>query len=150
MGITGKPCKHALAWILSNRGLKIHDFVHDYYSVARFRAAYEGRVEPMPDRSQWPEINLGYKVYPPLLGRAPGRPKVQRIRGSIEKNQNKKKVKCHKCQGFGHFAKTCKLQMVGEDGETATKSKPSKRLVYIVIHSLSDMHFNCPFNCHAS
>ena len=44
---TGKPCKHALAWILSNRGLKIEDFVHPYYLVGRFRAAYEGRVEPM-------------------------------------------------------------------------------------------------------
>ena len=49
--VTGKPCKHALAWILSNRGLQISNFVHDYYSVARFRAAYEGQVEPMLDRS---------------------------------------------------------------------------------------------------
>ena len=49
--VTGKPCKHALAWILSNRGLQIADYVHEYYSIARFRAAYEGRVEPFPDRS---------------------------------------------------------------------------------------------------
>ena len=49
--ITGKPCKHALAWILSNRGIKIADFVHEYYSVQRFRAAYASRVEPLPDRS---------------------------------------------------------------------------------------------------
>jgi hypothetical protein len=74
--------------------MKIDDYVHEYYSVARFKAAYEGRVEPMLDRSQWPEVNLGYKVWPPLLGRAPGRPKVQRIRDSIEKNQTKKKVRC--------------------------------------------------------
>lgn len=33
--ITGKPCKHALAWILSNRGIQIADYVHEYYSVAR-------------------------------------------------------------------------------------------------------------------
>ena len=31
--IIGKPRKHALAWILSNRGIKIADFVHEYYSV---------------------------------------------------------------------------------------------------------------------
>ena len=49
--ITGKPCRHALAWILSNRGVNIEDYVHEYYSVARFRAAYEGRVEALPDRS---------------------------------------------------------------------------------------------------
>jgi hypothetical protein len=49
--LTGKPCKHALAWILSNRGIKIADFVHEYYSVARFRATYAARVEPIPDRT---------------------------------------------------------------------------------------------------
>ena len=49
--VTGKPCKHALAWILSNRGIRIQDYVHDYYSVARFKAAYQDRVEPIPDRS---------------------------------------------------------------------------------------------------
>jgi hypothetical protein len=123
--VTGKPCKHALAWILSNRGLKIDDYVHEYYSVARFRAAYEGRVQPMQDRSHWPEVDLGFKIFPPLLGRAPGRPKVKRIRGCIEKNSTKKKVRCSRCKGFGHFAKTCKLGMVGEDGETS--KKPSKK-----------------------
>jgi len=130
--ITGKPCKHALAWILSNRGMQIADFVHEYYSVARFRAAYEGRVEPMTDRSQWLEVNLGFKAYPPLLGRAPGRPKVQRQRGCLEKNANKKKVRCKRCGGFGHFAKTCKLDMVGEDGETATKKGKRLTLVSII------------------
>jgi hypothetical protein len=94
--VTGKPCKHALAWILSNRGMKIDDYVHEYYSVARFKAAYEGRVEPMLDKSEWPEVNLGYKVWPPMLGRATGRPKVQRIRRCIEKNQNKRKVRCRR------------------------------------------------------
>ena len=41
--LTGKPCNHALAWICANRG-KIADYVHDYYSVQRFKAAYSGRV----------------------------------------------------------------------------------------------------------
>jgi len=121
--ITGKPCKHALAWICSNRGMKIDDFVHEFYSVARFRAAYAGRVEAMTDRSQWPEVDLGFKVYPPFLGRAPGRPKMQRRRGGLEKNANKKKVQCSRCKGFGHFAKTSMLGMVGEDGETAPSNK---------------------------
>ena len=49
--VTGKPCRHALAWILSNRGMKIEDYVHEYYSVAKFKKAYEARVEPIPDRS---------------------------------------------------------------------------------------------------
>jgi hypothetical protein len=49
--VAWKSCKPTLAWILSNRGLKIEDFVHDYYSVARFKATYEDRVEPILDRS---------------------------------------------------------------------------------------------------
>ena len=49
-----QSCEHALAWILSNRGIKIADFVHEYYSVQRFRATYASRVKPLPDRSQWP------------------------------------------------------------------------------------------------
>jgi hypothetical protein len=121
--ITGKPCKHALAWILSNIGLKICDYVHEYYSVARFRAAYEGRVELLPDRSQWPHFDLGFKVYPPLLGRRPGGPKVVRIRGCLEANNSKKKVKCHRCGNFGHFAKTCKEPELGYDGATAANNK---------------------------
>jgi len=114
-----------LAWILSNRGVKIADYVHEYYSVARFRAAYEGRVEPMPDRTQWPKFQLGFKVHPPLLGREAGGPKKVRIRGCLEKQASKKKVRCKICGGFGHFSKTCKLEMVVEDGETARTNKRS-------------------------
>jgi hypothetical protein len=126
--VTGKPCKHALAWILSNRGVQIDDFVHEYYSVARFKVAYADRIEPLPDRSEWPVVDLRYKVYPPLLGRGAGRPKVQRIRGCLEQKANKKKVKCRRCKGFGHFAKTCKLAEIGEDGEMCPpRSKAAKR-----------------------
>jgi hypothetical protein len=46
--VIGKPCIHALAWILSNRGLRIQDYVHKYYSVARFKAAYQDKIEPIP------------------------------------------------------------------------------------------------------
>ena len=108
---------------MSNRGLKIDDYVYEYYSVARFRAAFEGRVEALPDRSQWPVVDLGYKVYPPLLGRSTGRPRKVRIRGCLEKNATKKKVKCSRCKEYGHFAKTCQLPVVGEDGETATPKR---------------------------
>ena len=129
----GKACKHALAWILSNRGVKIEDFIHEYYSVARFKATYKDRIEPILDRSQWPVVELGFKVFPPLLGRGAGRPKVQRHRGCLEKRASKKKVKCRRCGDFGHFSKTYKEAEIGEDGERAPpRNKANKR--YVSVH----------------
>jgi len=140
--LTGKPCKHALAWILSNRGVKIEDFVHEYYSVARFKATYEDRIEPILDRSQWPVVELGFKVYPPLLGRGAGRPKVQRQRGCLEKRASKKKVKCRRCGDFGHFSKTCKLAEIGEDGERAPpRNKANKRYLSVHYKCLTYFHY---------
>ena len=115
--VTGKPCRHALARILSNRGLQIKDFVHEYYSVDRVRAAYADIVPPMSDRTDWPQVELEYKLLPPKQKRAAGRPRVVRIRGSAEQRANRKKVRCRRCKGFGHFAKTCKLAEPTEDDD---------------------------------
>jgi hypothetical protein len=105
--------------------MRIEDYVHEYYSVARFKAAYADRIEPIPDKDEWPVVNLGFKVYPSLLGRGPGRPRVVRIRGTFEQRATKKKVRCKRCGDFGHFSKTCKLPELGEDGERGQGS--SKR-----------------------
>ncbi len=89
--VTRKPCKHALAWICTNRG-KIQDFVNHFYSMQSFRAAYAGRIPTMTDRTQWPSVDLGFKVHPPRLRRGAGKPRVQRTRGCLEPGRNK--VRC--------------------------------------------------------
>lgn len=123
--VSGKPCNHALAWICSNRGVEIKDFVSEYFSVGMFRAAYAGRVPTMPDRSQWPVVNLGFKVCPPRLKRGAGRPRVTRIRGALEPGA--RRVRCRRCHGFGHFAKTCKEAEAPEDTDEVPTASPKKR-----------------------
>jgi hypothetical protein len=95
-----------------------------------FKKAYETRIEPIPDRSQWPKVKLGFKVHPPLLGRGPDMPRVVRIRGSWEKRATKKKARCKRCGDFGHYAKTCKEAEIGEDGERGQ----SRQKVRIFFH----------------
>jgi hypothetical protein len=47
---TGKPCQHVLAYVTCKRGVDLEQFVHEYYSVNRFRAAYVRDIEPMTDK----------------------------------------------------------------------------------------------------
>ena len=49
--LSGRPCMHAIAFICHMRGCNIESYVHDYYSVAKFRAAYAGVILPMTDKS---------------------------------------------------------------------------------------------------
>jgi hypothetical protein len=72
-----------LCIITSIRG-NIEDYVHEYYSVAKFKKAYEKCVKPMTDKKQWPTVNLGFKLWPPLLKRAAGRPRERRYKSVAE------------------------------------------------------------------
>jgi len=76
----------------------------------------------MRDWTQWPMVELGYKLFPPRQKRGAGRPKVTRIRGFLE--PGRKTVRCKRCHGPGHFAKTCKLaEASDEDSSDATPKK---------------------------
>jgi hypothetical protein len=110
--LIGKPCSHALAWICANRG-RISYYVHDYYSVQRFRTTYVGQMPTMTYMTQWAFFDLGYKLHPPKQKRGAGRPKVQIIRGFLE--PGRRTVRCKRCGGFGHFEKTCKLAEASDE-----------------------------------
>ncbi|XP_062179414.1 uncharacterized protein LOC133884024 [Phragmites australis] len=112
------------------RRCKIEYYVHDYYSVQRFKATYAAMIPPMTDRSQWPIVDLGYKVFPQQQKRGAGRPRVQRIRGVLE--PGRRTVKCRRCGDFGHFEKTCKLAEASgvesnEERVGPSQSTPRKR-----------------------
>ena len=64
---SGIPCKHAIAYITSILGEKLEDHVDDYFSINKFRTAYEGSIPCIPDKSMWPKTTHGLFMYPPCL-----------------------------------------------------------------------------------
>ncbi|XP_047061842.1 uncharacterized protein LOC124669227 [Lolium rigidum] len=91
--VSGKPCPHAIYLIGKVRQLKTEDFVHDYYSVERFKMAYQIQINPMNDRSEWPKVDVG-------------RPRKQRIKASGELGKRGPN-QCKRCYQFVHIEKGC-------------------------------------------
>ena len=105
--VTGQPCLHAIAFITSIRGgREIDDYVHEYYSVKSFSNAYAKNVPTMTDKKQWPVVDVGFKLHPPVLKKAAGRPRTQRIKSAFE-SISKRRHKCPECKELGHLLKTC-------------------------------------------
>ena len=69
----------------------MHPYLHEYYSVAKFRAAYATPIPPLTDQEQWPEVPLEYSMCPPLTKRKAGRPKQSRFKAWFEKGGSSKK-----------------------------------------------------------
>lgn len=83
---TGKPCQHALSLITARqiRNVRMEDFVHDYYSVEKFRKAYARQIEQLPSKEKWPKVELAFKVGAPLSKRGVGRQQKNRIKSCLE------------------------------------------------------------------
>ncbi|KAM0866393.1 hypothetical protein ACQ4PT_042648 [Festuca glaucescens] len=84
----------------------IQQYVHDYYSVARFKATYAHALPALEGKQQWDKVDLGFKLCAPILKRAAGRPRKSRIRPRSEgAGLGERRRKCTRCGGSGHFAK---------------------------------------------
>ena len=106
--ITGLPCTHALFFITSLRGVasEIDQYVHKYYSIAKFKATYAENVPSIKAKHQWEVVNPGFILNPLVQTRAPGRPRKTRIRSSAEgSGLGPRKRKCKRCGGLGHIAR---------------------------------------------
>jgi len=60
-----------------------------YYSIDKFRAAYQHLIPAMTDKRQWPKSTHGFFMHPPLLKATTGRPKTERYKG-CSANKRKK------------------------------------------------------------
>ena len=108
--VSGLPCKYAIAFITSIHGEKIEDHVDSYYSVESFRAAYDGRIPAIPDKSMWPKVEHGFFMHPPLLKPTAGRRWQKRYKGAVEGSSKgaKGRHQCPICEQYGHHWYTCK------------------------------------------
>lgn len=92
---TRKPCQHALVLIIAQQSsdVKIEDFVHEYYSIKRFKDAYKRLIEPLPDRTQWTKGDLPSTIGAPLWERGFARYMKLSIKGYLKGGSGGKRKK---------------------------------------------------------
>ncbi|PIA28874.1 hypothetical protein AQUCO_06500003v1 [Aquilegia coerulea] len=71
------PCVHAVA-IIESRRLNHLLYFSPYFSISTYKQAYSGCIYPVLGDSDWSENDE--EIYPPNKPRAPGRPRVLRIK----------------------------------------------------------------------
>jgi hypothetical protein len=69
----------------------MHPYLHEYYSVARFKASYATPIPALIDQSQWPEVDIEFSLFPLLTRRKAGWPKVSRFKAWFETGGSSKK-----------------------------------------------------------
>ncbi|XP_062196160.1 uncharacterized protein LOC133899207 [Phragmites australis] len=94
------------------------DFVDPIFFIDCFRATYAGVIPCITDKSQWPEVNKGFKLQPPTCKpREVERQRKNRIPSALEKGKNKSKLKrqvnCNLCGGTGHRSGSSKCPLIG-------------------------------------
>jgi hypothetical protein len=107
--VSGIPCKHAIAFITYLRE-PLEKYVENYYSVDKFRAAYESLIPVMPNKAQWPQSGHSLFMHPPLIKSTAGRRQNQRFKGCTEGSTTRKKRshQCKVCKKFDHRWYKCK------------------------------------------
>ena len=84
--LRGKPGIHALhlMTLIGGEDGEVDQYISDYFSVAKFRAAYASNVPALLGKDQWNIVDPGFKVHSPVLTRPPGRPRKNMIRRGEE------------------------------------------------------------------
>ncbi|XP_027062862.1 uncharacterized protein [Coffea arabica] len=96
-------------------GQKLESYCETWFTKNMYLKAYSAMIHPILHVKRWPPILevLPKTALPPPLRRAPGRPRVNRMREANEgasSSQAKRSstLKCGNCGAFGHNKRTCK------------------------------------------
>jgi hypothetical protein len=93
---------------VSGQAGNIQQYVHEYYSVARFKATYAHALPALEGKQQWDIVDPGFKLSALVLKRAVGRPRKSRIRPRNKgAGLGARKCKYTRCDGSSHFANYC-------------------------------------------
>jgi len=116
--IRGKPCIHALhlMTVIGGADGEVDQYCSEYFSVAKFKAAYADNVPALLGKDQWNIVDPGFKLHSPVLTRPPGRPKKNRFRAGEEGRVPKRRA-CKKCGVLGHIARLCTNAVPASFGE---------------------------------
>jgi hypothetical protein len=81
----------------------------------------------MTDKSEWEQVEVGYKLCPPMLNTSAGRPRTRRFKGFEEGGTGKKKMhRCRRCDQFGHQQRTCNEPVYDSDAPPPAPPKPKR------------------------
>jgi hypothetical protein len=64
--VSGIPRKHAIAFFTYFRE-PLEKYVDMFYSIEKFKAAYEALIPAMRDKAQWPQSDHSFLLHPPHL-----------------------------------------------------------------------------------
>lgn len=117
----GKPCQQALAFLTTQKNVDLEQFVHHYFSVEKFQAAYGREIEPLADKSQWPRVRLPFSVCAPLTKKNVGRQRKLRFKSCLERGHRKK--------GDNHDTNSAPTNGDGNPDNSALTNSKGKKMI---------------------
>jgi hypothetical protein len=99
------PCPHAYAAIYMHKQ-KLEEYMDAYYKIEKYIEGYAPRIFGMEGPNTWPVDDPCDVILPPVVRRAPGKPKISRRRAAEEPTNPYKLtrcgyvVKCGNCGGL--------------------------------------------------
>jgi len=117
----GKPCQQALAFLTTQKNVDLEQFVHHYFSVEKFQAAYGREIEPLADKSQWPHVHLPFSVCAPLTKKNVGRQRKLRFKSCLERGHRKK--------GDNHDTNSAPTNGDGNPDNSALTNSKGKKMI---------------------